>query len=85
MRNEYLKTLWTLRFEKLRRNEEEAAWKYQEVMNDCLEEFGARDETVLLLRQLVKEERSHARLAEELIRICRRNHPEFNALTEDDR
>ena len=77
MKNEYLKTLWTLRFEKIKKNEEDAAWKYQEMLDQCLLDFGEGDESVALLRQLVREERAHAKLAEELIRICHQNHPEF--------
>lgn len=81
MRNEYLKTLWMLRFEKIKQTEEQAAWSYQEVVDEFLESFGGEDECVLLLRDLVKEERMHAKLAEELIKICQRNHPEFKALS----
>lgn len=81
MRNEYLKTLWMLRFEKMKKTEEDAAWNYQKVLDQCLIDFGKDDEIVSMLRQLVKEERAHAHLAEELIRICHRNHPEFNSLT----
>ncbi len=84
MKNEYLKTLWMLRFEKMKRNEEQAAWSYQEVLDECLIDFGKNDETISLLSQLVKEERIHATLAEELIKICQRNHPEFNALNLED-
>ncbi len=84
MKNEFLKTLWMLRFEKIKRNEEQAAWSYQEVVDELLEDFGREDESVPLLRSLVGEERMHARLAEELIKICQRNHPEFNALSIDD-
>lgn len=80
MRNEYLKTLWNLRFEKIRKNEEEAAWKYQEVLDRCLLEFGREDPVVPLLGQLVREERIHERLAEELMRICHQNHPECGVL-----
>ena len=81
MRNEYLKTLWMLRFEKMKQNEDQAAWSYQEAVDECLESFGSEHECVLLLRNLVKEERMHAKLAEELIKICQRNHPEFNPLS----
>ncbi len=81
MKEEYLKTLWMLRFEKMRLNEEDAAWKYQEILDQCLMDFGRKDETVRLLAQLVKEERSHERLAVELIKICRRNHPDISALS----
>ena len=67
MKTEYLKTLWMLRFQKIRKNEEEAAWKYQEMFNRCLFEFG-KDELILpLLGQLVREERAHEKLAEELM------------------
>ena len=77
MKNEYLKTLWALRFEKIKKGEEDAAWAYQEIMDECLARFGLESEIVQLLRQLVHEERVHAKLAEELIKICYHNHPEF--------
>ena len=80
MRNEYLKTLWMLRFEKMRKNEEDAAWKYQEVLDHCLWEFGKKNAVTPLLAQLVHEERIHEKLAEELIKICHRNHPECGVL-----
>ncbi len=76
MENEFLKTLWLLRFEKMRKNEEEAAWKYQEIFNLCLLKFGKDDPTLPLLGQLVREERMHEKLAEELLTIGHRNHPE---------
>lgn len=80
MQAEYLKTLWMLRFEKMKKGEDRAAWNYQEILDECLEAFGSEDDAVILLKQLVKEERAHARLAEELIQICIRTHPEFKAL-----
>jgi hypothetical protein len=84
MKNEYLKTLWMLRFVKIKETEDAAAWGYQEVMDECLTAFGSHDKGVLLLRNLIAEERMHAKLAEELIKICHRNHPEFNALSIDE-
>jgi hypothetical protein len=81
MRNELLKTLWLLRFEKIKKTEEDAAWNYQEIFDQCLIDFGSHDETAVLLEQLVRDERLHARLGEELIRICHRNHPEFEGLS----
>lgn len=80
MKNEYLKTLWMLRFEKLRKNEEDAAWDYQELYDKCFPIFGSNDEAVKLLQQLSKEERTHAALADELIHICHRNHPEIGVM-----
>lgn len=77
MKTEYLKTLWMLRFEKMRKNEEEAAWKYQEVMNRLLVHLGRENPAVPLLEQLVREERAHEKLAEELVKICQQNHPEL--------
>ena len=76
MLNEFLKTLWLLRFEKLKKNEEEAAWKYQEILDQCLVDFDPKDDIIGLLAVLVREERMHERLGEELIRICQRTHPE---------
>lgn len=81
MKIEFLKTLWMLRFEKIRKNEEEAAWKYQEIFNQCLLEFGKDDLVLPLLEQLVREERAHEKLAEELIKICHQNHTECSPLS----
>ena len=79
MRMEYLKTLWLLRFEKLRVNENKAAWGYEEILEECLEAFGAEEPVVQILRRLVKEERVHHQMAEELIKICQRTRPELDA------
>ncbi len=81
MKNEFLKTLWMLRFQKMKKNEEEAAWKYQEILDQCLTDF--KDEKLIVdnLRQLVREERAHERLAEELIQIVYQNHPECGILS----
>lgn len=80
MKNEFLKTLWMLRFEKIKKTEEEAAWNYQEILDQCLIDFGSHDETVVMLGQLVKDERMHEKLGEELLGICRQNHPECDGL-----
>ncbi len=81
MKDEYLKTLWTLRFEKLKKSEEQAAWKYQEILDQFLIEGEKDDEVVRLLSQLVHEERGHEKVAEELIKICHRNHPEHGVFS----
>ncbi len=80
MKNEFLKTLWMLRFQKMKKNEEEAAWKYQEILDQCLMDFTDEKLIVGNLRQLVREERMHEKLAEELIQIVYQNHPEFGIL-----
>ena len=75
-----LKTLWFLRFEKMKKTEEEAAWGYQEIMDECLVAFGPESPIVRKLQQLVKEERMHERLAEELVSLCKDTHPEVGLL-----
>jgi rubrerythrin len=80
MKSEYLKTLWMLRFEKLRKNEEEAAWKYQEILNQCKTFLKKEDPVLDLLEQLIREERMHEGFAGELIRVCQRTHPECGVL-----
>ena len=80
MKIEYLKTLWILRFEKIKKSEEEAAWKYQEILDQCLTDLGKEDGVVPLLGRLVHEERMHEKLAEELIKIIHQNHPECGVL-----
>jgi len=80
MKNEYLKTLWLLRFEKMRQSEQEAAWNYQEILDECLLELGPDHPVMALLGQLRREERCHAQMAEELIKICHHTHPEVSVL-----
>lgn len=80
MKTEYHKTLWSLRFEKMRRLEEEAAWGYQEILNRLLVATPRKEEAIRLLTQLVREERMHERLADELIAIVRLSHPECDAI-----
>ena len=80
METEYLKTLWMLRFQKVKKSEEDAAWDYQEVLDRLRGALGEKDEAVILLSQLIHDERMHARLADELIQICYRNHPEVGLL-----
>ncbi len=80
MKNEYLKTLWLLRFEKMRQSEEAAAWNYQDILDECLLLLGPEDPAIALLNQLRQEERCHAKMAEELIRICHQTHPEVGSL-----
>ena len=80
MKIEYLKTLWTLRFEKIKKTEEEAAWGYQEILDQLRESFGHDEEIVKLLERLVREERMHSKLGEELLQICRKTHPEYGLL-----
>ena len=75
-----LKTLWMLRFEKMKKNESEAAWQYQELLNACLPVLGENSLAVRYLKQLVTEEREHEKCAEELIRICHAAHPEIGIL-----
>lgn len=81
MEAEYLKTLWMLRFEKIKRGEESAVEGYQELARKCEALFGAEQPAVHLLKQLIREEQEHVRLAEELIRICSRSHPECESLS----
>lgn len=81
MKIEFLKTLWLLRFEKMKKNEEQAAWKYQEILDQFLLEEKKDEEVVRLLGQLVHEERGHEKLAEELIKIGHRNHPEHGVFS----
>ena len=70
MKDEYLKTLWQLRFEKMRKSEESAAWKFQEMLDQCLLALDRNDPVIPLLSQLVREERAHERMAEELLQLC---------------
>jgi hypothetical protein len=70
MKGEYLKTLWLLRFEKMRKSEEDAAWKFQELLDQCLLQLDRDDPVIQHLSQLVREERMHERMAEEMISLC---------------
>ncbi len=71
MDREFLKTLWVLRFEKMKRTEEAAAWTYQDLLDQCLVEWGQGSKPVEILSTLVREERGHAKLAERLLDILK--------------
>lgn len=81
MDSDFLKNLWLLRAKKLKKSEEEAAWKYQEILDRFLIESEIDQEVVQPLRQLVLDERMHERLADELLQIVMRNHPECSIFT----
>jgi len=83
MKTEYLKTLWTLRFEKIKKCETEASEAYEQLAARSAVILGADHPAVQMLRQLVQEENVHARLAESLIRICHETHPECENLSTD--
>ncbi len=61
----------------MKESEEKAAWAYQDILDQCLLGLSAQDEVVGFLRELVREERDHTKLTEELLKICHRNHPEI--------
>lgn len=71
MDREFLKTLWALRFEKMRKTEEASAWNYQELLDQCLVEWGCDSKPVQILTTLVREERAHEKLAEKLTDILK--------------
>lgn len=77
MQSEYLRTLWGLRFEKMKKTEADAAWSYQDILEECLEFVEKDHEIIKLLHQLVMEERMHEKLADELITIWRQSHEEM--------
>lgn len=78
MNLEYLKTLWVLRFKKMRIAEGDSAWKYQELLDECLPLLGTEHEIIHLLQQLIQEERRHEKLALELLQMARAAHPEIS-------
>ncbi len=77
MKMEFLKTLWTLRFEKIRDTEDDAAWRYQKLMDQVSLLLGAQHATVKVLKRLVQEELHHGQIARELVEICKKNHPDI--------
>jgi len=77
MESSFLKDLWVLRFEKMKKGEEDAAWMYQELLDQCLTLLDKDHPVIPLLQMLVREERMHEKLAEQLIQISHNTHPEF--------
>lgn len=71
MDREFLETLWELRFEKMKKNEADAAWKYQGLLNECVEAWGSDNRAAIILSTLVREERAHEKLVEYLIDILK--------------
>ena len=78
---EYLKSLWTLRFEKMKSLESNSAWTYQEMLDECLSDSETDTKVVGILQMLIKEEKQHTRIAEELLHICRENYPQVGSLS----
>ena len=72
MNREFLKTLWGLRFEKMRKTEASSAWVYQELLDQCLVAWGPDSQPAQTLATLVREERAHEKLAEKLIDILKK-------------
>ena len=71
MNREFLKTLWQLRFEKMKKTEESSAWNYQELLNQVLVEWGPQSKAAEILATLVREERAHEKLADKLLNILK--------------
>jgi len=69
--HEFLKTLWQLRFEKMKKTEASSAWNYQELLNQVLVEWGPQSKPAEILATLVREERAHERLADKLLDILK--------------
>lgn len=65
----------------MKENEEVAVRNYQAILDECLASYGKDDRAVILLGQIVWEEKGHAKMVETLINICQRTHPEWKALS----
>ena len=72
MDRQFLKTLWHLRFEKMKKTEDASAWNYQELLNQVLVEWGSQSKSAEILTTLVREERAHGKLAEKLLDILKK-------------
>ncbi len=71
MDREFLKTLWQLRFEKMKKTESDSAWNYQAHLNQAMAEWGPDSKPVEILSTLVREERAHEKLVDKLLNILK--------------
>jgi len=72
MQRKLFKELWILRFQKMLRLEEESALAYQEFLDECKEKHKNKKEIQQQLKTLITDEKRHARLVQELLKIVER-------------
>lgn len=71
MKRRFYKELWSLRFERMLKLEEKSAADYQALIDECKKRF-KNHAIVTHLTQLVVDEKKHALLVRELIKILNR-------------
>jgi rubrerythrin len=76
MQRELFRQLWVMRFEKMLRLEEEALEAYEAVLDECHKNYGDEKEVQAHLKSLITDEKKHARLVQELIKIVKRQEHE---------
>ncbi len=72
MQRKLFKELWVLRFEKMLRLEEESVVAYESYLDECKEKYKDEKEVQRHLKTLIADEKKHARLVRELLKIVKR-------------
>ena len=72
MQRKLFKELWVMRFQKMLRLEEESVETYEEFLGECKKGREEDPEIEQHLKTLITDEKKHARLVQELIKIVKR-------------
>ena len=72
MQRKLFKELWIMRFEKMLRLEEESMVTYESYLDECKEKHKDEKEVREHLKTLITDEKKHARLVRELLKIVKR-------------
>lgn len=72
MQRKLFRELWILRFQKMLRLEEESIKAYEMFLGECREKHEDDEEIQQHLKTLIRDEKKHARLVRELLKIVER-------------
>ena len=72
MQRKLFRELWVLRFEKMLRLEEEGIVTYESFLDECRKNHKSEKEVQEQLKTLITDEKKHARLVRELLKIVKR-------------
>lgn len=71
MERRFYRELWSLRFNKMLKLEKKSVVTYRDLLEECQKRF--KDHSIIShLERLIRDEKRHARLVQELIKILNR-------------
>ena len=72
MQRKLFKELWIMRFAKMLRLEEEGIQAYESLLDECQKKHKNEKEVHQDLKTLITDEKKHAKLVQELLKIVKR-------------